>query len=81
MSNEKRINPEGLAKLHEFPELEAYLPGLVQRIGADLPAGLGFALFLFDFGPNGRIAYASSAERADMVRTVKEWIAHEERRR
>ncbi|HEY1897027.1 MAG TPA: hypothetical protein VGG62_12170 [Terracidiphilus sp.] len=40
----------------------------------------GFALFIFDFGDGGRINYISNAERADMIATLKEFIAKSEGR-
>lgn len=43
-----------------------------------VPDGMGFAVFMFDFGPDGAMFYMSSAERADVVLALKEWIAREE---
>jgi hypothetical protein len=40
----------------------------------------GFALFVFDFGQDGRINYISNANRADMLATLKEFIAKAEGR-
>ncbi len=49
--------------------LEETLPKLV---GVD--ERLGFAVFLFDFGDRGSIAYVSNAKRNDMITAVKEWL-------
>lgn len=40
----------------------------------DLRSGppIGFALLVFDFGENGFLAYASNAERRDMIRSLRE---------
>jgi hypothetical protein len=38
------------------------------------PAGTGFALFLFDLGAKGNLAYVSTADREDMVRCLHEWM-------
>lgn len=39
-----------------------------------LPAGTGFALFVFDFGDKGNLAwYVSNAERPDVTKTIIEW--------
>lgn len=40
-----------------------------------LPAGVGFALFLFDYGAEGNTAYVSTAKRDDMIRLIEEWLA------
>ena len=39
---------------------------------------IGLALFVFEFGDRGTLAYISNAQRADMVAVVKEWLAREE---
>lgn len=39
-----------------------------------VPAGVGFALFLFDFGADGNIGYVSTAQRDDMIRLIEEWL-------
>lgn len=36
---------------------------------------VGFALILFDFHDNGAIAYASNAQRPDMIKALAEAIA------
>ena len=36
---------------------------------------VGFALFLFDFGQEGAIAYASNARREDFIKTLEEFLA------
>jgi len=47
-------------------------------VDGQTPDGMGFAVFLFDFGPDGALFYMSSAERQDIVAMMKEWIAREE---
>lgn len=39
------------------------------------PKGMGFALFVFDYGEEGFLAYVASAVRADIARTIVEWVA------
>jgi hypothetical protein len=39
---------------------------------------VGFALFVFDFGEKGNLAYVSNAQRADMIAAVKEWLEKQE---
>lgn len=54
------------------------LADIVPYLKAEMPEGIGFALFMFDFGEKGNIAYASSAKREDMIKGVREWLAHVE---
>ena len=51
---------------------------LATLIDGEVPEGMGFAVFLFDFGPEGSLSYLSSVERRDVVSVLKKWIAHEE---
>lgn len=51
---------------------------LATLVDEEVPDGMGFAVFLFDFGSNGALFYMSSAERRDVVSLLKEWIAREE---
>lgn len=40
-----------------------------------LPEGWGFGVFLFEYGDaKGRMAWISSAARAEMVKALQEWI-------
>ena len=55
---------------------------LLGKIGKDTldflkSNGIGVTLFAFTFEP-GAIAYISTTEREDMIRTLKEWIAYQE---
>lgn len=54
--------------------LEAATKALGQDIARELPDGAGFALFVFDYGEHGSLAYCSNASRADMIATVREWL-------
>lgn len=49
------------------------------RLRGRMRPGAGFALLLFDLGEGGSMAYASSAERADMIRALRELIGELER--
>ena len=51
---------------------------LATLVDEETPDGMGFAVFLFDFGPKGAMFYLSSADRRDVVSLLKEWIAREE---
>lgn len=37
--------------------------------------GVGMTLFLSNFGEGGHIAYVSTVNREDMIKTIKEWLA------
>ncbi len=39
---------------------------------------VGFAVFVFDFGDGGNLAYCSNADRTTMISAVKEWLARQE---
>ena len=50
------------------------------RVATTLPAGTGFIVLAFDFGPNGRLEYVSNAQREDVVKAMREFIAHNSRK-
>jgi hypothetical protein len=55
--------------------IEQKLRSIGKYIGDDLPTDWGFALFLFSYGENGNMFYISSAQRSDIIKTLKEFIA------
>ena len=57
--------------------VEAQAAELAGVIQSALPKGLGFALFVFNFGDGGHLAYMSNAQREDMIKAVKEWLARQ----
>jgi hypothetical protein len=68
--DEKRAIVEGIARK------------LLGAIGKDTldwlkDQGFGVTLFAFTFEP-GAIAYISTSEREDMIRTLKEFLAYQE---
>lgn len=64
------------ATQRELSQLTHHLAQVVK--GALLKRNVGFTLFLFDFGESGFLSYASSANREDMIRTLKEWLRQAE---
>lgn len=44
------------------------------QIGEACPAGVGYALLVFDFGDDGNLAYVSNANRADMIRALEDLV-------
>lgn len=51
---------------------------IAKKLKEACPPGLGFTLFLFEFGDGGFTSYLSTAERADMIRLIKEWLKVQE---
>jgi hypothetical protein len=54
--------------------VEAKCRELAVMLSGKLPKGQGFALFLFDFGAEGNVAYVSTATRDTMREAIKEWL-------
>lgn len=48
---------------------------MARLLAGILPAGVGFTLFLYQFGPGGWLTYISSADRADTRAMLEEWLA------
>jgi hypothetical protein len=51
---------------------------IARKLKEAMPPGVGFTLFMFEFGKGGFTSYLSTAERADMIRLVKEWLKVQE---
>lgn len=49
------------------------LAALLQPV---LPANMGYALLVFDFGSSGRMNYVSNAQCEDMIAALVELLAH-----
>ena len=58
-------------------QAEQALRGIGTLIAGSLPPNFGFALFLFEFGPNGAVFYLANGERADLQTMLREWLARE----
>jgi hypothetical protein len=59
--------------------VEALNRRVAHVIADHLPKQIGFALILFDFGEKGSLTFASNGERPDMVRCLRELLAHIEK--
>lgn len=55
-------------------DIQRTLKKLGSLIGDDLPDGWGFNLLLFTYGEGGSLFYISSAQRADVLNVMKEFI-------
>lgn len=53
------------------------LDEIAKLLVKELPPGKGFALFTFDFAPEGPVHYVSNADRGDMVQAIAEFIRQE----
>jgi hypothetical protein len=63
------------------PEIEARLAVIGNRLRDAIEAvpGYGFALLIFQYGEGGNMFYTSSADRADVIAAMKEFIERHER--
>lgn len=57
--------------------LEYDARNLADTLKSELPEGVGFTLFLFDYGGAKRLTYLSTARREDMLRTIGAWLVRE----
>jgi hypothetical protein len=57
------------------PEITELLRNLGAHLGAQLPQGWGFTLFLVEFGENGATFYISNTNRKDMIAAMEQFIA------
>jgi hypothetical protein len=54
--------------------LEQQCRELAELLKSKVPAGVGFTLFLSDYGEGGNVAYVSTIDRHDSIRLVREWL-------
>ncbi len=67
-------------------EIESALRHIADDIAPIVPDGWGFTLLIFSYGQmglknegaEGSVFYISSADRDDMIKAMKEFIAHNE---
>lgn len=55
-------------------QMETMLREWGRKIKATLPNGVGFTLFLYDYGDKGNMFYLSTSEREDMIKALEEFI-------
>lgn len=60
------------------PVIKNRLRSIAEQIKKFLPSGWGFTLFLFGFGKDKGVFYISNANREDMVKTIKAWLAKQD---
>ena len=65
-----------MSKEEEF--VKQHLQVIAQKVDNELPTGFGFVVLTFEFGKTGQMMYVSNAEREDIVKAMKEWIAKTE---
>jgi hypothetical protein len=72
--------PSGLEQQYTTADAAAIRP-VLQSLGRDIadkvPAGFGFTLLLFTFGAGGSLFYLSNADRADVLNTMREFLARQ----
>lgn len=62
---------------NEEEHIKGKLQNIAQNIDKELPEGFGFALLTFKFNAEpdtSNLMYVSNANRADIVKAMKEWI-------
>ena len=57
---------------------EKALKEIGELLGKAMPEGYGFNFLMFNFGEGGNMFYISNAQRADMLKAMKEFIAKQE---
>lgn len=68
-------NPGFIARAsEEMVKSKDFLAAMSRYLRRLLPQGWGFILLTFNFGPGGRIYYSSTAERADALATLREFL-------
>lgn len=62
---------DGLGRLIR---MEEHARGIGQVLKDAMPPGIGFALVLFSFGPDGWLTYLSNGQREDMIKCLEETL-------
>lgn len=73
MTDAKDESPEDVRKRIGLEELTAQLGQTLGGILKESAPDLGFCLLMFNYGEGGALAYCSSAQRADMIKTLDEF--------
>jgi hypothetical protein len=55
-------------------EIEGLLKDVGNGLKERMPDGWGFSLLIFSYGDGGSMFYLSSAQRADMIKAMREFI-------
>ena len=58
---------------------QQWIQEMAELVENKLPEGYGFVVFGFPFSGSGRLYYASNGQRADVIKSLKEWIKHAEK--
>jgi hypothetical protein len=58
--------------------LERQCRSIAEALRPVMPAGIGFILFLSDYGERGNVAYVSTIERDDVIKLLHEWLDRED---
>lgn len=59
-------------------DIESRLRDIGETLKKRVPEGMGFTVLMFDYGAGGAMFYLSSAQRADMINSMKEFIKKQE---
>lgn len=69
--------PESPGRVAMRLRVEAKCAEVARLIGAECPPGHGFALFMFEYGEGGGMAYVSSGERESVSHAIEEWLGRQ----
>lgn len=68
------VDPDNNFEVHHAGA-ERKMREIAQKLSAGLPPGFGFGVFIFEFGEHGSMFWISNAQRPDMIKALREWIA------
>ena len=63
----------------EIAKIQILLKEIGGILKGAMPEGYGFTLLIYSYGKKGSLFYMSSAERADMIKTMQEFIDRQPR--
>jgi hypothetical protein len=72
------MKPVDVNKLHRMEKVNRDVGALIGKAIKQSGGQYGFALFMFSFGDGSEMTWISNAERADMIKALKEFISKAE---
>jgi antibiotic biosynthesis monooxygenase (ABM) superfamily enzyme len=72
------MKPSNMQKLVRMEKVNREVGQLIGSAIQDSGGGYGFALFMFSFDDESEMTWISNAERADMIKALKEFIQRSE---
>lgn len=72
------LKPVDVSKLHRMEKVNREVGALIGEAIEQSGGKYGFALFMFSFNDESEMTWISNAERADMIKALKEFIQKNE---